>query len=133
MKKRLLSILLTLCMVLTLLPTAALAAGTTNIYGDFTVTFDGAEPTYDSNTLTLGSGTYTISGATTAGKIVVTTGATANITLNVVDIDVSGTESACAFDIAGATVNLTLGGTNTLKSGRGAAGLRVPTGASLTI
>ena len=50
MRKKLLSILLTACMVLTLMPTAALAAGATGTYGDFTVTYDdsGTAPTYES-------------------------------------------------------------------------------------
>lgn len=134
MKKKLLSAILTACMVLTLLPTAALAATGTGTYGAFTVTYDGDTPTYSSPILTLGTGTYTISGTTTtADRIVVSSGATANITLIGVNIDVSGTADACAFDISGATVILTLSNTNVLKSGHQAAGLRVPTGASLTI
>ncbi len=131
MKKRLLSAILTACMVLTLLPTAALAA--TDNFGAFTVTYDGDAPSYTSPTLTLGNGTYTISGTTTSDKIVVSSGAEANITLSGVSIDANGTDAFCAFDMAGATVNLTLVGTNFLKSGKTAAGLRVPSGASLTI
>jgi len=135
MKKRLFSIILTVCLVMALLPTEALAAETTNTFGAFTVTYDGSgtAPTYGGNVLTLGSGTYTINGTTTADKIVVSSGATANITLNGVNIDLSGTNDACAFDMSGATVNLTLNGTNLLKSGAHRAGLRVPPGASLTI
>lgn len=140
MKKRLLSIVLTLCMVLTLLPTVALAAETTNTYGSFSVTYDdsGTAPTYSSNVLTLGSGTYTVAMAdgvtqTATDKIVVSSGMTANITLNGMNIDVSGTKDACAFDMAGATVNLTISGATILKSGSGKAGLRAPSGATLTI
>ncbi len=140
MKKKLLSILLTLCMLLTLLPTVALAADTTGTFGAFTVTYDDSStvPTYDSSTLTLGEGNYTIAqtaGMTTAttDKIVVASGVAANITLNGVNIDVSSIRDACAFDLTGATVNLTLSSTNTLKSGNNKAGLQVPTGATLTI
>ena len=140
MKKKLLSILLTLCMLLTLLPTVALAADTTGTFGAFTVTYDDSStvPTYDSSTLTLRKGNYTIAqtaGVTTAttDKIVVASGVAANITLNGVNIDVSSIRDACAFDLTGATVNLTLSSTNTLKSGNNKAGLQVPTGATLTI
>lgn len=145
MRKRILSILLTACMVITLLPTVALAAETTGTFGAFTVTYEGVAPTYASNTpadaintLTLGNGTYTVARAggatqTTSDIIVVSSGATANITLNNVNIDISAKNYTCAFDMAGATVNLTLSGENTLKSGIGMAGLRVPVGASLTI
>ena len=140
MKKRLLSMILTVCMVLTLLPAVALAADTTGTFGAFTVTYDDSStvPTYDSSTLTLGEGNYTIAqtaGVTTAttDKIVVVSGVAANITLNGVNIDVNNTDMACAFDMTGATVNLTLNGTNTLKSGNNKAGLAVPQGDQLTI
>lgn len=139
MKKRMLCLLLVCSMIFTLLPSVALAAETTNTYGAFSVTYDGdaTAPTYDNNTLTLGSGTYAIAMAegvtqTTTSKIVVASGATANITLNGVKIDVSGT-GACAFWMVGATVNLTLMGSNALTSGGGYAGLQVPQGASLII
>ncbi len=138
MKKRLLSILLTACMVLTLLPMAAMAAETTDTFGAFTVTYDGTAPTYTNNTLTLGSGNYTVAMTegvtqTTDDIIVVSSGAVAHITLNNVNIDVSAKGYTCAFDMTGATLYLTLSGANTLKSGIGMAGLRVPAGASLTI
>ena len=83
--------------------------------------------------LTLGTGTYTISGTTTADKIVVSSCATANITMNDENIDVRGATKACAFDLTGATVNPTLSGTNKLKSYAGPAGLQVLAGANLTI
>lgn len=139
MKKQMLSLLLVWCLVFTMLPSVALAAETTNTYGAFSVTYDGdgTAPTYDNNTLTLGSGIYTVSMAegatqTTTDKIVVASGATANITLNGVNIDASST-GACAFFMVGATVNLTLSGSNALTSGNGYAGLQVPAGANLTI
>ena len=58
------------------------------------------------------------------------------ITLNGLNIDVSGNENSCAFTVNnGAALNLTLaaGSTNNLKSGGRCAGLNVPDGASLTI
>ncbi|MEG0092146.1 MAG: hypothetical protein RSA20_10015, partial [Oscillospiraceae bacterium] len=77
----------------------------------------------------------TISGTTTADKIVVASGVSANITLDSVSIDVSGISDACAFDMTGATVNLVLkdATTNALKSSRAKAALLVPTGATLAI
>ncbi|MDR0768461.1 MAG: hypothetical protein LBE71_00915 [Dysgonamonadaceae bacterium] len=81
------------------------------------------------------NGTYTITGTgePTANTIKVDSGVVADITLENVNIDVSGIENACAFDMTGATVTLVLSGTNTFKSNGTAAGLQVPEGAMLTI
>jgi hypothetical protein len=80
--------------------------------------------TWSSPTLTItDNGTYTITGTTTTNTIKVNSGVNANITLNGVNIDVSGTSEACAVYMAGATVNLTLVGDNTLTSGAKQAGL----------
>lgn len=136
--KRILSVFLTCALLLTLLPTAALAAGET---GDFTVTGGALDTDYSyaDNTLTiLTSKTLTISGTTTKDKIVIQDGITANVTLNNVNIDVISTNGACAFEVAGSAVyNLTLQGTNILSSGYQRAGLQVQTSddktASLTI
>jgi hypothetical protein len=82
----------------------------------------------------------TIQGATIANRVVVSSGANVNITLNGANIyrsgDASGTRTACAFDMTGATVHLTFGGDasiNALLSGTGCAGLLVPAGSTLTI
>ena len=112
---------------------APLADGT----GNFNVT-GGALNTdysYADNTLTIKSDTnLIISGSTTTDKIVIEDGVAANVTLQNVSIDVSGTDNACAFEVAGsASCALTLTGTNTLKSGHEKAGLQVLTTASLTI
>jgi len=85
-----------------------------------------------------GNGTYTISmreglTSTTSEKIIVAPDVTANITLSGVNINLSNSANACAFDMAGATVNLTLVGNNTLRSGLGRAGLEVTEGAFLVI
>ena len=109
--------------------------------GDFTVTGGllGTDYSYTNNTLTILTGeAITISGSTRQDKIVIAGGVTANITLNNVEIVFDdGTDrnkpGTCAFDMAGAAVNLTLEGKNTLKSGRCRAGLHVPAGAALTI
>ena len=81
------------------------------------------------------NGYYTIegTGAATTNTITVNSGVTASITLNDVNINVSATDFACAFNMTGATVHLTLAGSNTLKSGSGRAGLQVPAGATLVI
>jgi hypothetical protein len=83
-------------------------------------------------------GTYTVSmlpGVTTTNysTILVNPGVTADITLDGVSIDVSGTSGVCAFDMTGATVNLTLTNSNTLKSGENKAGLQVVSGSTLEI
>ncbi|AEF82533.1 beta strand repeat-containing protein [Leadbettera azotonutricia] len=93
---------------------------------------------YSPGVLTInGSGTYTIgmknSITSTTERIVVNSGVSANITFSGITIDVSGTAGTCAFDMTGATVNLTITGNNALKSGLYEAGLRVPNGATLTI
>jgi hypothetical protein len=84
-------------------------------------------------TLTTNGGSYVITGNTTSNLVKVRSGINVSITLNGVDINVSAISDACAFDIDGATVSLTLQGTNTLKSGYNRAGINVPTGAALTI
>jgi uncharacterized repeat protein (TIGR02543 family) len=121
---------------------AAMAATTfAATAGDFDITGGtlGTNYTYAANTLTItADGTYTISMATpgtptTTDRIVVQSGVTATITLNGVSIDMSETDYACAFNMAGATVTLRLTGDNTLKSGIRRAGLQVPSGSELTI
>ncbi len=81
------------------------------------------------------TGTITITGDpinSTKNTITVESG-THNITLNNVNIDVS-TLNDCAFEIKpDATANITLVGTNTLKSSSYSAGLQVPENAVLTI
>lgn len=75
--------------------------------------------------------TITGTGQSTANTITVESG-THNIILQDVNINVSS--GGAAFSIKrGAAVNLTLSGTNTLKSGYGCAGLQVPDGAELVI
>ncbi len=76
---------------------------------------------------------HTITGASDANTIAVA-GGDHDITLQSVNIDVSERYRTAAFSIAaGATVNLTLNGENTLKSGTFCAGLQVPNGATLVI
>ena len=129
--KRWLALLLSVCLIGTLIPVSAKAADSTTTVGNFTVTGDTSKYTYADNTLTITDyGTFTISGSTTKDRIVVGNGSatiTANITLNGVNIDGSGTSPGfCAFLITKcATVKLTIKGENTLKSGSSYAGLQV--------
>lgn len=113
------------------------------IVGDFVVVGDPSGYTYENDVLTFSvPGDYEISMAggmtqPTTDQIVVD-GSTAtgpfNITLDGVSIDVSSTGNVCAFDIRkSATVNLTLKGNNSLKSGVNFAGLQVPGGTSIVI
>ncbi len=109
--------------------------------GDFTVTGGvyGTDYTYDDSTgtLTVLTGTaLTIEGTgnATTDKIKIGNGITANVTIKNVNIDVSSTSGACAFEVGdGATLNLTLDGANTLKSGNDCAGLQVGEGETLII
>jgi hypothetical protein len=106
--------------------------------GAFTIT-PATGWSYATNTLTITTnGTYTITmtapgTTTTADRIAVASGVTADITLDGVNINVSTIYAACAFGMVGATVNLTLQGSNTLRSGGSRAGLEAPSGATLAI
>jgi hypothetical protein len=94
-----------------------------NTYGDFTVMgFCGADPAgiswLSQRLIITGSGPYHIRGNTTTDRIEVQSGVTTDIILEDVAIDVSGEGGSAAFWIeVAATVNLTLRGTNSLKSG----------------
>ncbi|GHV37889.1 hypothetical protein FACS1894187_15810 [Synergistales bacterium] len=141
MNKKVLFILLTLA--LTIVPaftrvSHAVSNATTIDVNDTTTMTSGTNWAYavtgpEDGMFTV-SGDVTITGTTTANRVrvVVTSGTTANITLNGVNIDVSAINYT-AFDMTDATVNLTLQGTSTLKSGMNRAGINVPTGAALTI
>ncbi|MCC8025727.1 MAG: hypothetical protein LIP16_10560, partial [Clostridium sp.] len=112
--------------------------------GDFSVAggISGTDYSYDDvgRILTILTGReLTISNLTpdtpTRDTIVVdvNSGVTANITLAGVNISVHNDSNACAFDMTGAAVNLTLQKNNVLKSGIHRAGLEAPEGSSLTI
>jgi hypothetical protein len=111
--------------------------------GDFTIAVAntlGTGYTYTSNTLFItAAGHYVIGmktpgSTTTADCIVVRPGLTnVNITLNNVSIDKQNATSISAFDMRDATVNLSLQGTNVLKSGNFLGGIAVESGSSLTI
>lgn len=155
--KKLISLLLSMAMVFSMTAVQALAADEETAMLADTDTEGTDAPVVQTVTLDLSQGSITISatgytqgsrnetkftGAYTieqsnksySNKTVSVTGGTHEITMNNVDIDVSGISGACAFSIAtGATVDLKLAGRVTLKSGSYAAGLSVPTGAAVTI
>ena len=124
-------IIFTLFICLTVIPTA-LADDAVNI--DIgSVSTDGTGYTYLDNKVTIhANGTYHITGTTTTNSIRVYSGVTADITLNNVSIDVGGTNTS-AFDMKGATINLTLVGNNSLTSGGYSAGFEAPESSVLTI
>jgi hypothetical protein len=110
------------------------------VYGDFRVKGIGNSNVSFINwtdpVLTItGSGDYSITplypGSSLSKQIVIQSDA--GITLENVNLDVSATDDALAFDITGVSVELTLLGTNILKSGNNKAGLQAPAGSSRTI
>ena len=117
-------------------PTLALAAPVTIDLQAITEGASGPEYSFSGGVLMLsGPGPFTITtngNTVTDRRIVVASGVNAAVTLQNTRIDVSST-TGCAFDMTGATVSLTLAGTNTLQSGDAHAGLEAPAGASLTI
>ncbi|MDR3366163.1 MAG: MBG domain-containing protein [Prevotellaceae bacterium] len=122
-----------------LLITAALVCGSLNAFADGTITFPFSGNVDMGSGYSLrgtefiisSSGTYTITGNTITHTVVIEPNLSVNITFNNLKIQ---STTACAFSIgSGTKVNLTLEGTNTLKSGGIYAGLQVPFGAELTI
>lgn len=76
---------------------------------------------------------HTITGSSSTNTITVT-GGNHNIILNGVNIDVSGTNEACALDLsASGTCTITLQGSNVLKSGNQRPGIYVPENNKVTI
>jgi len=153
MKKRILSILLCFCMVLSLLPVPVLAAthtltvtggeeGTDYQWGGNIYTTYGELYIAENVLVILTSKELTITGDTKnqAGfkdAISINSGVTANLTLNGVNL-VSSSSSAGVTIAPGGTLNLTLQGTNTFTQNPGSdfrncPAIRVPEGASLTV
>ena len=135
--KKNLAVTLAALMVLTTLPGGLLkasAAGSQTslniangniVIGSGSVTVGSSSVSYNANGYII-----TQTGSGTTSNTISVTGGTQNIVLQNVSVE---TSAGSAFSItSGASVNLTLSGTNTLKSGNGA-GLEVPSGASLTI
>ena len=138
--KKALSLLLCLALLFSLAPveihaeeeepvTLDLAQGSIVISATGYAQDGGAETPY--------TGDYTIvqTDTTYVDKTIAVTGGEHKITMgSKVMIDVHATSDACAFSIAkGASVELVLTKSVTLKSGKSRAGLAVPTGAAVTI
>lgn len=124
--QRVLSILLSLGLIFSIFAIDTIGASAAS--GDGRI-----EKSLDSGNITItDSGSYVITQQnreqSVTNTITVDSGIAPDIELQNVNIDVSGSDTnQCAFSIApGASVRLTLTGTNTLVSGGGCAGLRVP-------
>ena len=142
-KKGIISVLLSLCMMASMLPVPAAAdAVTLDVSkGHIEITATGYKAAGAASE-TAYTGDYVITGISAdAAKYVTVSGGTHTITLKDVNIDFSNgsatgdaaTRSAFSIE-SGAAVNLVLSGdANILKSSRRGAALRVPEGASLTV
>ncbi|BAL01289.1 putative surface layer protein [Oscillibacter valericigenes Sjm18-20] len=128
MRKRLFSVLLCLCMALTLLPVSAIAAGETYSIATGALTINsGNLSTYDNATIT----------GTVSNEMEQLTidGVTVNLTIENLSVTMGG----YGGNMSGitlknnATLNLTVKGTNTLTGAYGGAGIDVPQGCTLNI
>ena len=125
MTKKLISTLLSLCMVVTLLPTVVWATG-----NDLVVTKDGGSPyTYTDDLLTISEGgQYVITMAdgvtSTKDHIEVTTSDDVTIKLKGVNINTDGASGAALKLSGSGTVTLQLAEENTLESGDTQAGIQ---------
>jgi len=139
MKKALhksLALLLTLCMLLTLLPAAALAVGGDGELGIAGGILDTDYSVSGSTINILTSQTMAVSDTTTTEHIVVGSGVTANLTFDGVSIKV--TDASPISIEAGGTLNITLTGTNSLRGYKDTGSgyfpaIFVPKGATLNI
>ena len=135
MKRKILSLALTICMVLSLLPTVALAdvgsAGTPIVIDMATVNSNGEGYTHVDNVITITEdGYYKITGTTTTKCVAVAGNVTADIMLENASIIMP----LCPLELKnGATVNLILSGTNVLKSSDYRPGLQAQADTKLTI
>ncbi len=133
MTKKLLSILLSVCMVLTMLPTVAFAAGTTTAdFGDFSVTYDdgGTAPTFNSGVLTFtAAGTYTVSmssGKTSTSHTIVVSAS--GVTLNLDGVNIAAPQGAMytaggnALTVTSDAVTLNVIANSSLTGGAGGPG-----------
>ena len=132
MKKRIMSILMALCMVLSL-ATPAFA----DDEGGLQVTdASGAAVSAEANGFyTLSAGTYTVSGTAQTHEALKITG---DVTLNLTDAAVLHTTAdtakyAPAIDVSGGSATLNLSGRNRVEGSTGYAGIHVAAGARLTI
>lgn len=127
MRKRIFSILLCVCIALTLLPVSVLAATTYTINsGALTINRDN-KPNYDNATIT---GTV----SNEAEQLIIDD-VTVDLTIENLSITIIGTGGNMSGITLknNATLNLTVKGTNTLTGAYGGAGIDVPQGCTLNI
>ena len=127
MRKRIFSILLCVCMALTLLPVPALAAEPYNIATSPLTINNGNLITYD-------NGTITGEVSSTAEQLIIDD-VTVDLTIENLSITIIGTGGNMSGITLknNATLNLTVKGTNTLTGAYGGAGIDVPQGCTLNI
>lgn len=133
-KRRWISLLLTLCLLLALFPTVVVTADT-SIGGLTITTEDDNCYTIADNTITFLDGAeVTLSGTTSDYKIVIPDGANVTITLDNASITCGDWSSTVTLQgSASATMILADGTTNSLTAGAEGSAIRVPQNASLTI
>lgn len=133
-KRRWISLLLTLCLLLVLFPTVVVTADT-SIGGLTITTEDNSCYTIADNIITFLDGAeVTLSGTTSDYKIVIPDGANVTITLDNASITCGDWSSAVTLlGSASATMILADGTTNSLTAGAEGSAIRVPQNASLTI
>lgn len=122
--------ILILCLSILFLPLTLAAEGLTVTGGE-----EGTDYSYAENVYTVLTGTaLTFSGTTTADRIVIEEGVTANVTINGLFIDVSSIDYAAAIQLKKqAKLILSLSGTNEVKSGRDKAGIHLEENSYLKI
>ncbi len=148
MRKKFLSVLLSVCMVLTLLPTVAFAANTTADFGDFSVTYDadGTEPTWNSSDQSLSftaAETYTVamkSGHTSTSNVIVVSAAGVTLNLDGVNINAPqgassdgayGGDGLTALTVSSGSVTLNVTADSSLTGGIGGTGVPMAAQAAL--
>ena len=125
MIKKLISIFLTMCMVLTMVPTTvAWAAGTTGTFGDFTVTYSGTAPTFSSNILTFSAAgeSYTVgmaAGKTSTSNCIMVSANGVTLSLNGVTICAPDNSGESALTVTGSNTTLNVSGNSSLTGGSG--------------
>ena len=133
--KKILSTLLAL-LLLANLPVSALAAEWDIGSGDITVNAgSGGQTVTQGSQVDVPDSAPVITGSSTENTVTINaeSGQTANVTLSGANIDVSGAGKAAVSTNGDGNVSIELNGDNTLKSGKGHAGLEKKNGGKLTI
>ena len=130
MRRRLLSVLVCLCMLLTLMPSVVLAGET-----GATVTGASGEVSAADGVWTLSGGAYTVTGTATDSQAIVLTG-DVTLTMNSAVLKHTTADTlkyAPAIYVKSGSAKLVLQGENSVEGSSGYAGIAVAPGASLTI